>query len=338
MNRSVLRRIIKLLSLTAALLLSGCQWVVLDPKGPIGMQERSIIITATVLMLLVVVPVIALILIFAWRYRASNEKADYRPDWSHSNSIEAVVWLIPCIIIATLGVITWRSSHTLDPYRPLDSKVKPIRIEAVALDWKWLFIYPDQKVATVNEVAFPANVPVDFHITSATVMNAFFIPQLGSQIYAMAGMQTQLHLLANEPGTYQGLSSNYSGDGFSGMTFKAIALPSQDFKAWLTKVAASPQALSADAYEQLAKASENNPIAYYSQVQPRLFADIVAGRLESRAGRLMARTAPDAHAAPASATAAKPVAAAMPATSGMPAMSGVTGMSGMTGMSAMRSR
>ncbi len=319
MNRPALRRIIKRLPLSAALLLSGCQWVVLDPKGPIGMQERSIILTATVLMLIVVVPVIALTLVFAWRYRASNEKAEYRPNWSHSNRIEAVVWLIPCVIIATLGIITWRSSHALDPYRPLDSKVEPIRIEAVALDWKWLFIYPDWKVATVNEVAFPANVPVEFHITSATVMNAFFIPQLGSQIYAMAGMQTQLHLLANEPGTYHGLSSNYSGAGFSGMTFKAIALRSQDFNAWLAKVAASPQALSADAYEQLAKASENNPVAYYSRVQPRLFADIVAGRLESRARRLMVRAARP-HTGPASAargTTAVPAATAM---AGMSAM------------------
>lgn len=283
MNRPALRRIAGLLPLSPVLLLSGCQWAVLDPKGPIGMQERSIILTATVLMLLVVVPVIALILIFAWRYRASNEKAEYRPNWSHSNRIEAVVWLIPCIIIATLGVITWRTSHSLDPYRPLDSKVRPIRIDAVALDWKWLFIYPDQKVATVNEVAFPANVPVEFHITSATVMNAFFIPQLGSQIYAMAGMQTQVHLLASEPGTYQGLSSNYSGDGFSGMTFKAIAVPSQQgFDAWLAKVRGSRQTLGATAYEQLAKPTENNPVAYYAQVQPNLFADIVAGADHAR--------------------------------------------------------
>jgi cytochrome o ubiquinol oxidase subunit II len=230
-----------------------------------------------------VVPVIALILIFAWRYRASNETADYRPDWAHSNSIEAVVWLIPCVIVAALGVIAWRSSHTLDPYRPLDSTVKPLRIEVVALDWKWLFIYPDQKVATVNQVAFPANVPVEFHITSATVMNAFFIPQLGSQIYAMARMQTQLHLLANEPGTYQGLSSNYSGDGFSGMTFKAIALPQPGFDAWLAKVKASQQTLGTSAYERLAKASENNPVAYYSQVQSNLFADIVAGGMSGMA-------------------------------------------------------
>ena len=314
MDRPARRRIARLLPLPAALLLSGCQWAVLDPKGPIGLQERSIILTATVLMLIVVVPVIALILAFAWRYRASNAKAEYRPNWAHSGRIEAVVWLIPCIIIAALGVITWRSSHSLDPYRPLTSKVKPIRIDAVALDWKWLFIYPDQKVATVNEVAFPANVPVEFHITSATVMNAFFIPQLGSQIYAMAGMQTQLHLLASEPGTYQGLSSNYSGDGFSGMTFKAMAEPSrQGFEAWLAKVKASRQTLGASAYAQLARPSESNPVAYYSQVQPDLFADIVAGRLQEPAGRLLART--PAH------RQGRPMAA----------------MSGMSGMSATRS-
>ncbi|HEX5460675.1 MAG TPA: ubiquinol oxidase subunit II [Steroidobacteraceae bacterium] len=292
MDRPARRRIARLLPLPAALLLSGCQWAVLDPKGPVGLQERSIILTATVLMLIVVVPVIALILGFAWRYRASNEKAEYRPDWSHSGRIEAVVWLIPCTIIAALGVITWRSSHSLDPYRPLTSRVKPIRIDAVALDWKWLFIYPDQQVATVNEVAFPANVPVEFHITSATVMNAFFIPQLGSQIYAMAGMQTQLHLLASEPGTYQGLSSNYSGDGFSGMTFEAIAEPSrQGFDAWLAKVRASRQTLGARDYMRLARPSESHPVTYYSQVQADLFADIVAGRLQEPTGRLVAHTA-----------------------------------------------
>ena len=284
-------RLARLFPLPAALLLSGCQWAVLGPQGPIGLQERSIILTAAVLMLIVVVPVIALILIFAWRYRASNEKAEYRPDWAHSSRIEAVVWLIPCIIIAALGVITWRSSHSLDLYRPLTSNVKPIRIDAVALDWKWLFIYPEQKVATVNEVAFPANVPVELHITSATVMNAFFIPRLGSQIYAMAGMQTQLHLLASEPGTYQGLSSNYSGDGFSGMTFKAIAEPSrQGFDAWLAKVKASRETLGTGDYMRLARPSESNPVAYYSQIQPDLFADIVAGRLDEPAGRLLART------------------------------------------------
>jgi cytochrome o ubiquinol oxidase subunit II len=298
MNRRTCRRLARLLPLSvtllAPLLLSGCQWVVLDPKGPIGLEERSIILTATVLMLIVIAPVIALVLLFAWRYRASNERAQYRPDWAHSNRIEAVVWLIPCIIVTALGVIAWRSSHTLDPYRPLASKVKPIRIDAVALDWKWLFIYPDEQVATVNQVAFPANVPVEFHITSASVMNAFFIPQLGSQIYAMAGMETQVHLLADEPGTYQGLSSNYSGDGFSGMTFKAIALPPRGFSSWLAKVAASRHTLTAGAYERLARPSENNPVQYYSQVRPRLFAGIIAGRFDGQGGRLLARALPRA--------------------------------------------
>src|SRR6185312_10224301 len=268
-------RLTRLVPLLAVLLLSGCRWAVLDPKGPVGMQERSIIITATVLMLIVVVPVIALILIFAWRYRASNGKAEYRPNWSHSNRIEAVVWLIPCIIIAALAVITWRTSHSLDPYRPLDSKVKPIRIDAVALDWKWLFIYPDQKVATVNEVAFPANVPVEFHITSATVMNAFFIPQLGSQIYAMAGMQTKLHLIAREAGSYDGLSSNYSGAGFSDMRFKAIATTEQGFRDWLAKAKASAATLDLPTYQALEQPSEKVPVSYYATVAPGLFEDIL---------------------------------------------------------------
>jgi len=292
MNRRACRRLARLLPLTlglsATLLLSGCQWVVLDPKGPVGLQERTIILTATVLMLIVVVPVIALVLLFAWRYRASNERAEYRPDWSHSNRIEALVWLIPCIIVTALGVIAWRSSHTLDPYRPLASRVKPLRIDAVALDWKWLFIYPDEKVATVNQVALPTNVPVEFHITSATVMNAFFIPQLGSQIYAMAGMETQVHLLADEPGTYQGLSSNYSGAGFSGMTFKAIAMPPRAFASWVARVSASRETLSAQAYERLAQPSEDTPVEYYSQVRPHLFADIIAGRFDARAMAAMA--------------------------------------------------
>jgi cytochrome o ubiquinol oxidase subunit 2 len=273
-------RTLRLSPLVCTLLLGGCNWVVLDPKGPVGMQERSLIITATVLMLLVVVPVIALTLVFAWRYRASNDKAEYRPDWAHSGRIEAVVWLIPCVIVSILGVLAWRSSHELDPYRPLASHVKPIRIDAVALDWKWLFIYPDQKIATVNQVAFPANVPVDFHVTSATVMNSFFIPRLGSQIYAMANMQTQVHLMASATGTFHGLSSNFSGDGFSGMTFSALALTPRGFDAWLKKVKASPTSLDGAAYRQLARPSENNPVEYYSQVMPHLFAQLLHGTLQ----------------------------------------------------------
>lgn len=286
--RSRFARFRRVLPLPATLLLSGCRWAVLDPSGPIGEQERTIILIATALMLLVVVPVIAMILVFAWRYRASNESADYAPNWSHSTKVEAVVWGIPIAIIAILGTICWRSSHALDPFKPLAASVKPVRIDAVAMDWKWLFIYPKQGIATVNEVAMPVGVPVVFHITSATVMNSFFIPRLGSQIYAMANMQTAVNLLASEPGTYRGLSANFSGDGFSGMTFKALALSSADYARWLAKVKASPQTLGAADYARLEKPSENVPVAYYSQVIPDLFPEIVDGKLAP--GRVVAGT------------------------------------------------
>ncbi|MCW3480321.1 ubiquinol oxidase subunit II [Neisseriaceae bacterium JH1-16] len=264
-------RLLRGLSLTAAALLTGCQGGVLDPKGQVGADEKSLIITATVLMLLVVIPVILMTLGFAWKYRASNEKATYTPKWSHSNKIEAVVWIIPIIIVTFLAILTWNTTHKLDPYRPLDSDKKPINIQVVALDWKWLFIYPDLNIATVNEIAFPANTPVNFKITSDAAMNSFFIPQLGGQIYAMAGMQTKLHLIANEPGTFNGISSNYSGGGFSGMKFKAIATATPgEFDAWVKK-AREGKTLDAGAYQQLLKRSENNPVQYYASVTPNLF-------------------------------------------------------------------
>ncbi|MEN3031025.1 ubiquinol oxidase subunit II [Chromobacterium amazonense] len=260
------------LSPLVALLLSGCQGGILDPKGPVAAEQKSLIITATALMLLVVIPVIVMTLVFAWKYRASNKDAAYEPKWSHSTKIELVVWLIPCIIIAFLATLTWHTTHKLDPYRPLDSDQKPIQVQVVALNWKWLFIYPEQQIATVNELAFPANVPVSFRITSDATMNSFFIPQLGGQIYAMAGMQTQLHLLANEPGIYKGFSANYSGAGFTGMKFNAIATKTPaEFDAWVAKVKASGKALDPQAYLKLLKPSENNPVAYYSSSTPYLF-------------------------------------------------------------------
>ena len=191
-------RLAGVLTLAMAAFLSGCHYSVLDPKGQIAADEKSLIITATLLMLIVVIPVIVLTLWFAWKYRASNTSATYLPNWSYSHRIEAVCWAVPCAIIVVLGVLTWKTTHQLDPFRPIDSKVKPITIEVVSLDWKWLFIYPEQHIATVNEIQFPAGTPVNFRITSDTVMNVFFIPQLGSQIYAMAGMQTQVNLIANE--------------------------------------------------------------------------------------------------------------------------------------------
>ena len=215
-----------ILSLIAGtLLLSGCDSALLNPKGQIAMEQRSLILTAFGLMLIVVIPAILMAVVFAWKYRASNTNAKYSPNWSHSNKVEAVVWTVPILIILFLGVLTRKSTHALEPGKPIASDVKPVEIEVVALDWKWLFIYPEQGIATVNEIAFPKGTPVNFRITSNSVMNSFFIPTLGSQIYAMAGMQTKLHLIANEPGTFKGISSNFSGRGFSGMKFRAIATP-----------------------------------------------------------------------------------------------------------------
>lgn len=256
--------------------MSGCDLDVLNPKGSVGVAEKSLIVDSTIAMLIVVVPVIALTAWFAWRYRASNKTAAYLPKWAHSNKIEVVVWTVPTLIIAYLAILTWNSTHALDPYKPLQSQIKPINVEVVALDWKWLFIYPDLGIASVNQLEFPVGTPVNFRITSDSVMNSFFIPQLGGQIYAMAGMQTQLHLMANEAGDYAGESANFSGRGFSDMKFRAIATSNADFESWVSKVKASPTQLDADVYGALAAPSEKNPVAYYSHVGPVLFNNIIA--------------------------------------------------------------
>ncbi|NMG35145.1 ubiquinol oxidase subunit II [Azoarcus sp. TTM-91] len=262
--------------------LSGCSGGILDPKGQVAADEKSLIITATLLMLIVVVPVIVMTLVFAWKYRATNTEAVYEPKWSHSTKIELVVWLVPIIIVAILGVITWKSTHALDPYRPIESDKKPINVEVVSLNWKWLFIYPDLGIATVNELSFPKDVPVAFKITSDAAMNSFFIPQLGGQIYSMAGMQTKLHLIANEAGTYNGFSANYSGGGFSGMKFEAIAQPSEEaFQAWVEKVRTSGSTLDATAYDDLAKPSEKHAVTYYASVAPNLFGAIIGKYMNS---------------------------------------------------------
>ncbi|AOZ12178.1 ubiquinol oxidase subunit II [Pseudomonas lundensis] len=268
-------RLFGLLPLFGMLLLGGCNMTLLDPVGQIGVDEKNLIITATLLMLLVVVPVILMTLVFAWKYRASNKNATYAPKWSHSTKIEVVIWTVPILIIIALGVITYKSTHALDPYRPIESDVKPVTIEVVAMDWKWLFIYPEQGIATVNKIVFPANTPVNFRITSDTVMNSFFIPGLGGQIYAMAGMQTKLHLIANKNAELDGISANYSGAGFTGMKFKAIATSQAEFDAWVSEVKASPKQLDTAEYEALTKPSQNNPVELYSSVKPNLFQTII---------------------------------------------------------------
>jgi cytochrome o ubiquinol oxidase subunit 2 len=270
------RRLLPMAALLGLMpLLGGCQIALMDPKGPIGLQEKSLIILATCLMLVVVVPVIAMTLVIAWRYRASNSGATFRPDWEHSTRIELVVWLVPCVIIAILGAVTWTSTHELDPYRPIAASGKPTEVEVVSLDWKWLFIYPDLKIASVNELAFPAGTPVHFRLTSGSVMNSFFIPRLGSQIYTMAGMQTTLSLLASQPGDYPGISANYSGGGFSDMNFTARAMPRGDFDKWVAKVRSSGPPLTMALYRELAKPTEKAPVTYYGAVEPTLYHDIL---------------------------------------------------------------
>jgi cytochrome o ubiquinol oxidase subunit 2 len=271
-----------------ATVLSGCNMALLDPKGQIAADEKSLIITSTLLMLIVVIPVIVLTLWFAWKYRASNTSATYTPNWSYSHRIEAICWAVPCAIILVLGVLTWRTTHELDPYKPLESKVKPITIQVVSLDWKWLFIYPDQHIATVNEIAFPAGTPVNFKITSDTVMNVFFIPQLGSQIYAMAGMQTQVHLIADAPGDFDGLSTNFSGAGFPDMTFVAHATTQADFDKWVEKVKSSPNKLGLDNYGELAKQSTKDPVKYFGSVEPVLYAAVLDKYMDKSTGLKLA--------------------------------------------------
>lgn len=284
MKHPLLATLTRIFGVGAVMLLGGCNMEILSPKGDIGAQEKTLLFTATGLMLIVVIPVIIMILTFAWKYRASNTKADYQPKWAHSTAIEVVVWTVPCIIVAILAVITWRSTHALDPYKPLVSEHKPVTIEVVSLDWKWLFIYPEYDIATVNEIAFPVDVPVNFRITSASVMNSFFIPQLGSQIYSMAGMETKLHLNAREPGTYAGISANYSGAGFSGMRFKAIATSQEGFDNWVKEAKASATSLTPAVYQELTKRSERNPVVKYASVPPSMFDYILGSTMSKMAG------------------------------------------------------
>lgn len=258
-------------------LLAGCDLpIVINQKGTIGEHEIHLVRDAILLMLIVVVPVIIMTFVFAWKFRASNKRAHYAPNFHHSNVIEAVVWFVPIMIILVLATITWRTTHELDPYKPVVvSGARPITIQVVALDWKWLFIYPEQNIATVNFVEFPVNTPVNFKVTADAPMNAFQIPQLGGQIYAMAGMQTKIHLVANESGDYFGRSVNYSGRGFSGMQFVARATSAADFNKWVDEVKHSGQALNVETYRKLAQPSEDNPVTSYAWVETRLFDRII---------------------------------------------------------------
>jgi cytochrome o ubiquinol oxidase subunit 2 len=267
------------LCFAAPLALAGCQSALLDPRGPIGAAEKTILIDSMAIMLAIVVPTIAATLGFAWWYRASNKRARHLPDWSFSGRIELVVWSIPVMVIILLGGVTWIGSHQLDPAAPLPSKAAPLDIEVVSLDWKWLFIYPGQGIAAVNQLVVPAGVPLHFTLTSSSVMNTFFVPQLGSMIYTMNGMATELNLHADSPGTFRGISGHYSGDGFSDMHFEVRALTPEQFAAWVSSTRGVAPALDAAGYAELAKQSSKVAPATFGAVEAGLFGKIVSQEL-----------------------------------------------------------
>ncbi|WP_428663184.1 ubiquinol oxidase subunit II [Reyranella sp.] len=265
--------------------LAGCKMVIIDPSGDVALQQRNLIFAATALMLLVIVPVIIATFVFARRYRASNPEAAYEPDWAHSTQLEVVIWTVPLLIIMAIGAMTWIGTHTLDPYRPLSrlgpnrpipAGVQPLEVQAVALDWKWLFIYPELGVATVNELAAPVDRPITFRITSSSVWNTLSIPAIAGMIYAMPGMQTQLNAVANREGEFRGLSGHYSGSGFSRMNFAFRSLSAHGFDDWVQKAKASQDTLDRNAYLELDKPSEGNPVRYYGTVEKGLF-DAILG-------------------------------------------------------------
>ncbi|MGE5649462.1 MAG: ubiquinol oxidase subunit II [Bacillota bacterium] len=265
-------------------LLAGCDTVVMNPSGDIAAQQANLVLVSTLLMLLIIVPVIALIVLFAWRYRKNNTAAKYDPEWDHSTKLELVIWGAPLLIIIALGLLTWISTHLLDPYRPLQridanrpipADTKPLEVQVVALDWKWLFIYPEQGIATVNELATPVDVPVRFKITASNVMNSFYIPALAGQIYAMPGMDTTLNAVINKPGEYEGFSANYSGAGFSHMRFKYYGMSAADFEGWVQKTKAAGGELKRADYLVLEKPSEREPVRRYGKVEADLYHAIV---------------------------------------------------------------
>src|SRR5271154_2134027 len=260
---------------TVCLSLVGCLGGVLDPKGPVGDNEKLILIDATAIMLAVVIPVILCTLAFAWWFRAKNPHAERRPDWEYSGRIEFITWSIPALIVLFLSGIAWIGPHELDPPKPLRASSAAMEIQVVSLDWKWLFIYPQEHVATVNRLVIPVDVPVHFSLTSASVMNSFFVPQLGSQIYTMAGMTTQLNLLASRAGTYTGLSAQFSGDGFSDMRFDVRAVSEEEYKAWVASTHVGTEPLDVVRYTHLAAPSRDDAPAAFGHVSVGLFESIV---------------------------------------------------------------
>ena len=266
-------------ALLGAATLGGCTGGVLDPKGPIAVAERQILFNSLGIMLAIVIPTILATLGVAYWFRASNTRARYMPEFTYSGRLEILVWSIPAMTVLLVGGVAWVGSHDLDPRKPLASSVKPVSVQVVSLDWKWLFIYPDLGIASVNHLAIPAGTPVSFELTSAGVMNSFFVPQLGSQIYTMSGMATRLHLQADHPGNYPGMSAQFSGDGFADMRFTVEAVPAQQFDQWVTAAHNSGPVLDAQAYAELARPSQAVAPFTYRAVAPGLFSGVVSSTL-----------------------------------------------------------
>jgi len=267
-------RILAVVLLSAATL-GGCTEGVLDPKGPIASAEREILFNSLGIMLAIVIPTILATLGVAFWFRSSNKHARYRPDFEYSGRLEMLVWAIPAMTVLLVGGVAWIGSHDLDPRKPIASTVEPLTIQVVSLDWKWLFIYPNQGIASVNQLAIPVGTPVSFQLTSSGVMNSFFVPQLGSQIYTMAGMVTRLHLQADHPGTYRGLSAQYSGSGFADMRFTVDAVPAENFSQWVSATRSAGALLDAQTYTVLAKPSKAVAPFTYRAVAPNLFNGIL---------------------------------------------------------------
>lgn len=275
-------RILPALALFA--LLAGCRSEVLAPSGDIAVKLRDVLGITTALILLIVLPVMVAIVWIAIRYRRSNpaSEAEYDPGFHHSTQLELLIWAAPLLIITWLGALTWVSTHSLDPYRPLDTKTagvaegaEPLVVQVVSMDWKWLFLYPQYGVATVNDLAAPVDRPIRFELTATEVMSAFYVPTLAGMIYTMPSMQTQLHAVINMPGDYKGMASHYSGAGFSGMNFTFHGLAEADFDTWVEKARASGSTLDRDAYRELLKPSQNEPPAFYTLADDQLFHDIL---------------------------------------------------------------
>ena len=276
-----MRYVLLAVVMTGAAILGGCNEGVLDPRGPIAAANREILLNSLGIMLAIVIPVIIATLGVAFWFRASNDRARYRPDFAYSGRLEMLVWSIPAMTVFLVGGVAWVGSHDMSPRKPIPSTVKALRVQVASLDWKWLFIYPDQGIASVNRLTIPVGTPISLELTSSGVMNSFFVPQLGSQIYTMAGMITRLHLLADDPGTYRGFSAQFSGDGFSDMHFNVDAVSAEKFAQWVDLARSAGPELNAKTYGDLAKPSGAVAPFTYRAVAPDLFGSIVVSEAQS---------------------------------------------------------